>query len=64
MKNIIKGSHFWALMDNELIILIKDYSSLYYCCGAWEGSINEMDFEFISYIKKPENHKETKLCYG
>lgn len=56
------GSHFWALMDNKLVIIIKCGDG-YYVCGGWECNINFKYFKFIEYISVPMGYKEKELYY-
>ena len=60
-SEIKKGSHFWAIRSDELLVMIKDIHGDCFVCGGWEGSVE--DFKFIQYIEKPESHKNTKLYY-
>ena len=53
------GTHFWALMDDRLVVMLRCEDG-FYVCGGWEGDIPIDKFEFVSEIKKPNN---TKLYY-
>lgn len=62
MENLFNGDHFWALLDNELVVMIKtEYG--YFAAGSWEGSISESELIFISKIEKPKAYETVKPYY-
>jgi hypothetical protein len=58
------GSHFWAKMDNRLVMMMKDGRGDYYVCGGWECPIREEYFEIIEIVPRPVGHEDAKLYYA
>jgi hypothetical protein len=54
MGKIKNGDFFWAIVDGELTVVMKDKKGIYFMCGNWEGALNETDFKFIEKIIKPK----------
>jgi len=63
-SDIVKpGEHCWALIDNELVIVLKDSDGDFAVCGYWECSVFEKGLKLIEIIPKPGSHIDTRLYY-
>jgi hypothetical protein len=58
------NDHAWALMNDELLVIIKDSLNTASVCGAWEGAISPRKLEIIAKIERPQGHEKTPLYYG
>jgi len=57
------GTHFWAMMDGKLVMMMKDRHNDFCVCGPWECPIRENEFEVIEIVNRPAGHKADKLYY-
>jgi hypothetical protein len=57
------GDHFWALIDEQLVMMMMDKEGKHYVCGGWECEINPDDFDIIELIKFPIGYSEESLYY-
>ena len=46
------GEHFWARMDEGLVVIMLNENGYFYVCGGWECPVD--NFEFVSKIELPE----------
>lgn len=61
-KDLPLGTHFWALMDGNLVVIGKEKDG-YYVCGGWECSIREEEFDIIELINFPKGYNAENLYY-
>ena len=66
-EDIKMNQHFWALIDDELAIFIKQSDREgrieYYICGSWECSFNFDDFVVVKLLDKPEGFEDKEYYY-
>lgn len=63
---IENGTHFWAIMNGDRdggLTMICKCKNGYFVCGAWEGKVDEKEFEIIEIVPLPEGYNETQLYY-
>lgn len=65
MKNedVKIGQHCWAIMDNELLVVLKIKEKNYVVCGDWECEVIAHELELIEIINIPQKHEDKKLYY-
>lgn len=57
------GTHFWAKIDREYLILFKMGDDEFYCAGPWECQFREEDFYIIDIVKNPNGVELENLYY-
>jgi hypothetical protein len=57
------GTHFWAMHDDQLVMMMKDEEGYYYVCGGWECSIPENSIEVIEIVHLPKGYTVNQLYY-
>ena len=60
------GDHCWAIMDEELVIVLKTKDGEvndYQLCGDWECGCPAKDLDIINIIVKPKGYRNIKLSY-
>jgi hypothetical protein len=62
-KDVKIGEHCWAIINKELLIVLKKDDYLYYACGDWECPFEDKELELISIIDKPVQYKDANLYY-
>lgn len=62
-SQLLIGTHFWALINNEIAVMLK-LNDGYFICGPWECSINENNFEVLAIISKPPDFTYHKTYYS
>lgn len=62
-KDVKIGQHCWAIMENKLVVVLKDEDEGYEVCGAWECGTSAKSLTLLEIINKPKNYDETKLYY-
>ena len=60
--NVKEGQHFWALVDNELLI-VGYFDDSFEVCGPWECGIPSSEIELIEEINVPKGFELTKMLY-
>ena len=67
-NNIKDGEHFWALLDQKLIVLIamldRSGTLLFFPCGDYEGKVERNSFIFVSKISTPIGFENTDWYYN
>lgn len=63
MKNLKVNEHFWASLDNKLVVYLKTGHGVY-VCGDWKGEVDEKDLTFIEYINKPFLLEDKKIYFN
>ncbi len=62
-NDIQNGTHFWAKMDEEIVMMCRGKYG-FYVCGAWEQPIISSDeFEFIQAVDLPKGYSVSDLYY-
>jgi hypothetical protein len=57
------GQHFWAKMDDKLVMMMKSDVDEYHVCGAWECGVRKGEFDVIKVISLPAGFSNTDLYY-
>ncbi len=57
------GDHVWALMQNELVMAMKDIQGDYFVCGPWEIPVKYQELEVVSFVALPKPYTIENLYY-
>lgn len=58
------GDHFWALLDNHLVIMAYEHADEgYYLCGSWEIAVKRSEFQVIEIISKPKGYENVEYYF-
>jgi hypothetical protein len=63
IEEVKKGEHFWAEMNNFLVVVIKATEDDFFVCGGWECPVPKYSFKFISIIDKPIGYEKKDVYY-
>lgn len=56
--------HYWAISENEVLVVCGSDEEGYDVCGAWECGIPKDAIKIIEEIKLPDSLKNLKFYYG
>ncbi len=63
-NDVMINDHCWALLDGQLIVVMKVELGSYVVCGGWECTINYEDLDLLELIKLPLGRERNTLYYG
>jgi hypothetical protein len=62
--DVLVGEHCWALMGEDLVVVMKWEDGGYQVCGPWECGCPADTLQILEIIPRPEGQKDRQLCYS